>query len=183
MGWAAIVSGIALTAALGLLGTFLATKNQIYDRIAEVSFVVFGVTAIITALLVADQFPDGGLGMTVLTIAGIGGASIVGLGELGTMLRVVDFRRIGMPVTIGFLAFLVWVGVVAVLAIGDQRFPAAFGWLGIGSIVVGVGTMLWIIRKPGVVSGDADPGAGMWLFFIPLVGIIAWLIWLGLVIP
>jgi hypothetical protein len=182
MAWIPAAAGVALAAAIGLLGAFFATKNELYDRVAELAFVVFGVTGIGTALMVAGQFPDAGIGIAILTAVGIVGAGAVGLGELGTMLRLVDFRRISMPVTIGFLAFLIWVGVVAVLAIGDDRFPTAFGWLGIGSIAVGVATMLWIVRKPGVVSGDADPGVAMWLFFAPLAGIVAWLAWLGFVI-
>ncbi len=60
-------------------------------------------------------------------------------------------------------------------------FPTLLGWLGLASILFGVAVIGWIAREPGVLSGEREPArAPMTAFFVPLVGIVLWMVWLGL---
>jgi hypothetical protein len=118
-----------------------------------------------------------------LTAAGAIGTAVLGLSELGSALKLVDFRRIAGLTTVGFLAFLVWIGGVsiAILATPASAFPATLGWLGLVSIVLGIAVVAWITRTPGVLAGQAEPDPGvMSFFFVPLAGMVAWMVWLGL---
>lgn len=182
MAWTAIAAGLALALAIGLLAAFFATKNPRYDRVAEWAFVAFAVLAIATMWTAAERLAASGVAITAVTIIGIAGVAALGLGELGSSLRLVDFRRIAGAMALAFQAFLLWVGAISILVVAGDTFPAAFGWLGIVSIVVGIATMLWIIRKPGVMGGEREPGKEMWLFFLPLAGIVVWMIWLGVLL-
>jgi hypothetical protein len=55
MGWLAIGAGLAFGAAMALLAAFFATSDERYDRIAEWSFVAFGILGVPTALQLADR--------------------------------------------------------------------------------------------------------------------------------
>ncbi len=163
------------------LATFFATKNQRFDRVAEWSFVAFALLAIPTIVTIGGRVPNGGPALPVATVVGIVGVTAVGLGELGSTLKLVDFRRIAPLVTLGFLAFLAWIGIASVLVVSGGGLPVNLGWLGIGSIVLGVAIVAWIVREPGVMTGQREPGrTEMVAFFVPMVGVVAWMVWLGL---
>jgi hypothetical protein len=162
IGWLADMSAIAFAVAMGMLTAFFVTNDQRYDRVAEWAFVVFAIAAIPTMLATAAQFPNGGIVVGVVTAVGIVGVALVGLGELGTALRLVDFRRISPLVTVGFVAFLVWIGVISLLIVAGTELPTALGWLGILTIVVGAAIIAWIIRVPGVMTKHATRIAARW---------------------
>jgi hypothetical protein len=182
MGWLAIAAGVLFGAALAFLSVFFVTKDERFDRIAEWCFVLFTLCAIPTMLSVAGLFPDGGPVIPIATAIGILSVAVVGLAELGTTLRLVDFRRIAPIVTVAFLGFLVWIGITSVVIVGQGGgLPAALGWLGIVAIVLGIGIVAWITRQPGVIGGDREPSRGpMIAFVIPMAGIVGWLVLLGL---
>ncbi len=82
--------------------------------------------------------------------------------------------------TLGFLGFLLWIGATSVLVIVDEGVPSALGWLGLASIASGIAIIAWIMRRPGVMRGDVEPGrAGLLAFFVPMAGIVAWMACLG----
>lgn len=181
MGWIAGAAGVAFAGALVLLATFFATKDQRFDRVAEWLFVAFAALAIPTMLAVAERLTSQGLTVGVVTAVGIGGVGVLGLGELGSSLRLIDFRRIAPVMTIGFLGFLAWIGAVSILMITGGGLPETLGWFGLGTIAVGMSIVLWIVRVPGVMSGEREPPMGhMAIFFVPMAGIVAWMVWLGL---
>ena len=182
MGWLAAGAGIFFGLALVLLMAFFVTKDERLDRVAEWCFVAFALLAVPTILKVAGLLSDGGLIVQAATALGVIGVAAIGLGELGSTLRLVDFRRIATAVTLGFLGFLSWIGLVSVAMVsGTGGLPLVLGWLGIVSIVVGLAIVFWILRRPGVMGGDALPGSGeMASFIMPMSGIVVWMIWLGL---
>jgi hypothetical protein len=182
MGWLAVAAGVLFGAALAMLSAFFVTKNERFDRIAEWCFVLFALCAIPTILSIANLFPDAGLAISVATVVGLVSVTIVGLAELGTTLSLVDFRRIAPIVTVAFLGFLVWIGLISVLIVAQGGgLPAGLGWLGIVAIVLGIAIVAWITRQPGVIGGEREPGRGpMLAFVVPMAGIVGWLVLLGL---
>src|SRR3990172_12024022 len=94
MGWLAGAAGGLFGLALALLAAFFVTKNKSFDRLAEWSFVAFAVLAIPTMLTVSDRLANGGVVTQVATLVGIAGVAVVGLGELGSTLRLIDFQRV-----------------------------------------------------------------------------------------
>ena len=180
IGWVAAGAGITFGLSLLMLALFFVRHDARFDRVAEWSFVAFALMAIPTIVSVAGLFPDTGLVIGVATVVAVVGVAVVGLGELGSTLSLVEFRRIGPLVTLGFLAFLGWIGTVSVITLGGGRLPASLGWLGLGSIVLGILSVVWLVRLPGVTTGAKEPSPGqMAVFFVPMIGIVGWMIWLG----
>jgi len=183
MGLLAIGAGLAFGAAIAFLAAFFKTKVERYDRIAEWGFVVFAVLGIPAMVATAWRLADGGPVVGWATILGGAGVLGLGLGELGSLSGRVDFRRIAPAMTAGFLLFLVWIGAMSWVGLATGGLPPALGLLGIGSIVVAIAIVMWIMRDPLVRRAEKNPGtAGMTLFFMPLVGLVAWMVWLGLVL-
>ncbi|HET9681535.1 MAG TPA: hypothetical protein VFP19_05800 [Candidatus Limnocylindrales bacterium] len=182
MGWLAIGAGVAFGTAMALLASFFVTKDERYDRAAEWSFVAFGLLGVPAAIAIADRLSGAGPASNVVAGLGIAGIAATALGELGTTLGLLDFRRVAAILSLAFVAILLWVGGASVLALSTGAFPAAAGWLGLATIVVVLALFVAIaIRTPGMFTGAADPPRGpMVAFFVPLVGIVAWLVWMGI---
>ena len=177
----AVVAGVTFGGAIALLAAFFATKVERYDRIAEWSFVVFGACAVPTIVTVGGRLPVGSTVGTVVTVIGAAGAAAIGLGELGSSLHLVDFRKISALITLAFVAFLLWIGAVSVITLASGGLPIGLGWLGLVSIILGVGIIGSLARVPGVLTGVAEPPrAQMVAFFVPMLGIVGWMVWLGL---
>ncbi len=181
VGWLAVAAGLAFGLALIMLMAFFVTRVERFDRLAEWSFVVFALCAIPTIVAVPDRLSGSGPLTTIATAIGVASVATVGLGELGSALRLVDFRRVAPLMTIGFVGFLLWIGVVSVIAIAGDGLPAGLGWLGLAAIVLGIATVAWIVRLPGVMRGEREPPQwAMIVFFVPMIGIVTWMVWLGL---
>jgi hypothetical protein len=176
----AMVAGLAFGGAIALLARFFATKVERYDRAAEWAFVVFAACAIPTIATVGPRLPGGGTVSAIVTVVGLAAAAVIGLGELGSSLHVVDFRRIAPAITAAFFAFIGWIGAVSILTVTSGGLPTGLGWLGIVTLVLGVAIIAWIVREPGVLTGKREPRSSqMTAFFVPMIGIVAWMIWLG----
>jgi hypothetical protein len=178
-----VAAGAALTfgAALGLLAMFFATKDDRFDRAAEWSFVGFAILAVPMVLSVGGRFANAGATIVVATVLGVGGAVVLGLGELAMTLKVVDFRRLAPAMALAFVAYLGWIGIVGVLTIaGAGDLPLALGWLAVLSIIVTIAAVGWILATPGVPVGAAEPSrTQMIAFVLPLVGVIGWMLGLA----
>lgn len=184
MGVVVAGAGISFGLALVLLAAFFRTQIQLLDRLAEWCFVLFGILGVVGIVGVRDWMGDGmaGVAGTALTAVGVAGAAVMGLAELGSVLRLVDFRRIAGLTTVAFLLFLLWVAGVSAVALttAPTPMPTSLAWLGVISIASGVAIVAWIVRTPGVITGDAEPGStAMTVFFLPMVGIVAWMLWLS----
>ena len=69
----------------------------------------------------------------------------------------------------------------AAQAIVSGGLPSELGWFGLATIALGVVIVGWILRTPGVLRGDAEPRPEqMRIFFVPMIGMVAWMAWLGL---
>lgn len=180
MGGLSIGAGVILGAAILLLWRFFQTGDTRMDRLAEVGFVVFAVLAAPTILAVGERFGDDPV-RRAATIGGVAGVVVLGLGELGSLLGLLDFRRIGAIVGLAFVVFLGWIGVTSAGLLDGESLPAGLGWLGLGSIVVGVSTIVPLSLQTGREGGDTVPSGRRMLFvLLPIAGVVAWLIWLGL---
>lgn len=181
MSWIAIVAGISFGLALALLAAFFVTSDQRYDRVAEWCFGLFAVAMVPTMLTVADLLATLGLAGTALTIIGVLSVAIIGIGEVGSSLGLIDFRRVAMVITAAFVGFLAWIGGVSVVNLDSGALPAGLGWLGVTAIVAGAVIIGLILRDPAVARGEREPGKGLLAaFFVPLSGVVAWIVWLGL---
>jgi hypothetical protein len=181
----AIAAGVVFGVSLVLLTVFFRTQNLRADLIATWGFVVFAVLVVPVMLTVRDRIGADSLVVTGLTVAGILGAVALGVAEAATALKLIDFRRVSALATLGFVLFLVWIGGVSaiVVASASPALPVVLGWVGLASIVLGLAIIVWIVRKPGVMSGDTAPdGTAMTAFLLPLAGVVAWLAWLGLLL-
>jgi hypothetical protein len=177
----AMVAGIAFGSAIVLLASFFVTKVERYDRLAEWAFVVFAICAVPTVAIVGGRLPGSSTVNAVVTVLGATGAAVIGLGELGVTLHVVDFRKISALITVAFLAFLLWIGAVSVVVVTSGGLPVGLGWLGLVAIILGIAIIGSLVRVPGVLTGTAQPPrVQMVAFFVPMAGIVAWMLWLGL---
>lgn len=166
--------------ALAMLAAFFRTQDVRYDRLAEWSFVAFALLGVPTILATAGLLPVHQVAVPVLTGLGVAGVVALGVGEAGTTLGILDFRRIAVPVTIAFVAFLVWIGGVSVLVVLDGRLGAGVGWLGIVTILSGLGTTGWMAARRGVLTGERAPStAQVAVLLLVVVGIVGWMVWLG----
>jgi len=188
VGWMAIAAGIVFGLSLVLLTAFFRTQDQRMDFFATWGFVVFSILSVPVMLAVLDRMGAQGVALTALTAltaAGVLGVALLGVTEAVTGLKLIDFRRVAAATTIGFILFLVWVGGVSLIILtgANAAFPATLGWLGLAAIVIGLAIIVWIVRLPGVMTGETEPSqAALVAFFLPLAGIVAWLGWLGLVL-
>ena len=179
MVWISAGAGLSFGLALGLLTAFFVTREERYDRVAEWAFVVFAVLAVPTILAVGNHLPPG-IVTSVATALGVIGVVAIGLGEIGTALRLVDFRRIANFVALGFFGFLVWIGLVSLLVVSAGGLPSPLGWFGVVVIAAGLVITALVVRTPGVMTGEHEPPVGqMAAFLAPVLGIVAWLMWLG----
>jgi hypothetical protein len=185
VGWVAIAAGVLFGLSVVLLAAFFRTRDERMDVVATWGFVAFAVASVPVMLAARDRIGAGDALVTGITAAGIVGVGVLGLAEAATGLRLIDFRRVALATTIGFVLFLLWIGGLSATIVGSSS-PALtvnLGWLGLASILAGLAVLTWIIRKPGVLTGDAEPSqTAMFTFFLPLAGIIAWLVWLGLLL-
>ncbi|NJD29515.1 MAG: hypothetical protein FIA92_14630 [Chloroflexi bacterium] len=179
MPWIAVGAGVLFGLALLCLVAFFVTKDARFDRIAEWAFVGFAVLAVPTIVAANGQLAGGALEALVMW-AGILGVGFIGLGELAITLRLIEFRRVAAVITMGFLAFLAWIGAVSVLAIANGALPVELGWLGIVSIALGILIVAWLASQPGVLTAEREPSRiQMGAFLVPMAGIVVWLVWLG----
>jgi hypothetical protein len=173
-------AGVLFGLALVLLTAFFVTKVETFDRIAEWAFVAFGLLAVPTILATAGRFSGNDALVTALTAVGVAGAAVVGLGELVITLHLIDFRRVAALITVGFLAFLAWIGAVSVLVIAGGGLPVELGWVGVLVIVTGVAIVLAMARQPGMITGEREPPtSALVAFVVPMIGVVVWMIWLG----
>lgn len=178
MVYVGMAAALSLAGAMVLLTLFFATRNERYDRIAEALFVAFGVLQLPVVVVVSGgtQSP-----LAYISVGlGLAGAAGIAIGELLSLLGLIDFRRVAGPLTLAFLAFLAWIGLTSVEMLGSPLYPAALAWLGIASIAAGTLIVASMMLTPGVIRGDREPGRlQMLTFFAPLTGMVAWMLWLA----
>ena len=183
MAFAGAGAGILFGVSVGGIALFLRTNDERLDHIAEWAFVAFGIVSSVLILSASGHLDAIGPVATGRTVLGVAAVVAVGLGELGTAIRIVDYRRIASLVAAGFFAFLIWIGAVSLLLVASDRrtLPAGLGWLGLAAIAVGIVLAGLIVRRPGVMRGDSQPdGRLMVAYVIPAAAIVVWLTWLGL---
>jgi len=183
MTWIVAATGMTFGAALSCLALFFVTSRERFDRIAEWLFVAFAILAVPTVLAVASRLPSTGPIVPVVSAIGIVGAVGIGVGELATTLRVIDFRRLAPWVTGAFLAFVAWIGLVALEIVMAGGLPVALGWFGLATVGAGLLIVVSIVRRPGVLRGEVEPPRTQLVaFIVPMAGIVVWLVWLGVVL-
>lgn len=178
--WLGTGAALAFGGGLVLLAVFFATKDERFDHGSEIAFVIFAVLVIPVIVAVRDQLAPSWSLAPIVAIVGIVGVAVVGLAELGFFLRVIDFRKVAGVITLAFLGYLAWIGATSVAMLSTTAFPTALGWLGLGSMALAALIIGLVSLTPGVMRGDRDPSrVQMGSFFLPLVGMVAWMIWLA----
>jgi len=179
MAWLAGGAGISFGLALGLLAAFFITRDARLDRLSEWAFVVFAILATPTILAVGDRLGDRPA-ITAITAAGIVAVLAVGLSELAMTRQLVDFRRLAPVVSVAFLGFIAWIALASLFVLTGSSLPTGLGWLGIAAVALGAGVTGLLARRPGVLSGEQEPDRRVAIMLVvPLVGIVAWMVWLG----
>lgn len=166
--------------ALAMLAAFFRTQDARYDRLAEWSFVAFALLGVPTIFATAGLLPAHQVAVPIFTGLGIVGVVALGVSEAGTTLGLLDFRRVAVPVTVAFVAFLAWIGGVSVLVVLDGRLGTGVGWLGIVTILAGLGTTGWMAAQRGILTGERAPSnPQVAVLLLVVVGVVAWMVWLG----
>jgi hypothetical protein len=177
MGWIGGAAGASFAIALWLLAAFMVTGRARLDRFAEWAFIAFGVLGAVTAAAAGalSQSPVVSAGVTVLGVAGCLG---LGIAELGVTLRLVDWRRVELPVTVAFVTVLAWIAAVSALAIGGGPLPQPLGWLGLAGLLSGALAVAASARMNTDRHGHR-PSATLVMAVPSLLAVAAWMGWLG----
>ncbi len=181
MGVSAILAGVSLLAAAGLLMTFFATDSEIADRASNWFFLAFYGLAI-WAMVEAHRFYVGQAAwMWALTIIGVVAAAVSFVLTLMVLTGRVDFTRVAVLNTLTFVAVLVWMLGVSILILVEGGLPTALGWFGVGVMTVSGIVVASLAADRDLMTGARRPGAVMnTVFAIILLGLVSWLLWLGL---
>lgn len=178
---AAFGAAAAFVAAALLLSAFFATNDRRFDRLAEWAFVAFAGFAIVLAILVRQHLGAGSAVVTLVSAVGIAGVAVVGLLELLSTLGRIDFQRYGQSAALGFAAWLLWIAGVSALGLADGTLPAGLGWLGLATVVASLIVVGRFAADRELIRAERAPGiAQMAPMLAVFVGVVAWLVWLGL---
>jgi len=175
-GAAAAFAGAAL-----LLSAFFATGDRRFDRVAEWAFVAFAGFAIALALVVQQRLgPETGE-VVLVTSLGIAGVAVLGALELLSTLGRIDFQRYGISAALGFAAWLLWIAGVSALGLARGTLPVGLGWLGLAAVAASLIVVARFATDRELIRAERAPGlAEMAPLLAVFVGIVAWLVWLGL---
>jgi len=176
-----IGSAAAFALAALLLGAFFATNDRRLDRLAEWCFVVFAALAVALAVLVQQRLGPVSEVAIFVTAIGIAGVILVGLLELLSTLGRIDFQRYGISAALGFAAWLLWIAGVSALGLARGTLPVGLGWLGLAAVAASLIVVARFATDQELIRAERAPGlAEMAPLLAVFVGIVAWLVWLGL---
>lgn len=180
-GLAALGAGVFFGLSMALLIVFFVTKNEQADRWSERSFLVFFVLAAVVIYEIHRRYVDRSPLVWVATIAGLAGMAVSFVLELLVTARRVEFTRVAPLLTGGFVVFILWLLAASAMILAFGGLPAELGWLGVVAVVVAIGVIGWLVRDPAMMKGERSPTqVEMALSVVPFIGVIAWLVWLGL---
>ncbi len=184
MGVAAVLAGVSLFVASGLLIVFFVTENETADRASNWVFVAFYVLMVWTVIEVHRFYVDEAAWVWAATVVALVVLVLLFVTQLLIVLGRLDFRRVAIATTIGFVVILLWMLATSVLVISEGGLPEALGWFGIGVITIAVVVIGISATDRELIMGEKTPGPVVnVLYGLVLLGLTAWLIWLGAATP
>ncbi len=127
-----VISGIALALFFGGRGTFWGPVNDIFISLTMIALVL---PIVAVDRMAGDSVPW----LRAVTLITLAGALLVAVGQSLLVAGVLSLEGSYVTGGIGFIAILLWMIVVAYLALGVGVLPAAVGWfavLALGLVVV-----------------------------------------------
>lgn len=158
---ALVISGVALALFFGGAGAFWGPVNDM--------FLVVTVLALILPILAVDRLAaQQGVGwMRFVSIATIVGVVVIAVGQTALVLRLLTLDGSYVTGGIGFIAIIVWLVALPILAFGSAVLPSTVGWAAIAVLV--------LIGVEALVAAAAM-GPLLWIASIALLGaLVAWL--------
>jgi hypothetical protein len=180
MGAAAIIAGITLVLGAGLLIVFFATENATADRASNWFFAAFYAAMAWTVVDVNRLYAPDVPVMWVATVITLVVLAFLFVTALLFVLGRLDFTKVAIPVTLGFVVVLLWMLAASVVIVVQGVLPVALGWFGVAVIAVAIVAVALSATDREVLTGEKVPAPGITaLFGVVLVGLAAWLVWLG----
>ena len=166
-GISAVVAVITLLIAGVAIGLFFGGAGYFWGPVNDV-FISATTVALILPMLAVDRMAgDAAPWLRAVTIIGIVGAILVAVGQLLLVAGVISLQDSFVTGGLGFLAILVWMVALVVLAFGIGAIPSTIGWL--------AALALAFVGATAVV-GIATQGPWLWVACIVLLGsLMAWL--------
>ena len=181
MGVSAVLAGVSLFLASGLLIAFFVTENETVDRASNWLFVVFYVFMGWTMIEVHGLYVDVAAWAWVLTLIGVAVLAFLLVVQVLVALGGLDFRRVAIATTVGFVVILLWMLGASILIVAEGRLPTALGWLGVAVIGAAMVVLGISATDRELMMGEQTPGPLInALYGLVLVGVSVWLFWLGL---
>jgi hypothetical protein len=184
VGASAVLAGVSLLVASGLLIVFFVTENETADRASNWAFTGFYAFMAWTVVEVHRFYVDEAGWVWAATIVALVVLAFLFVAQLAIVLGRVDFRSVAIATTVGFVVILLWMLATSVVIITQGGLPEALGWFGVGVITLSVVVIGASAIDRELILGEKTPGPVMnALYGLVLVGLTAWLIWLGLAPP
>lgn len=181
IGFAAVLAGVSFALAMSLLITFFVTNDQRADRWAERVFLVFFVLAALVVYEIHLRYVAQSPLVWVATIAALGALGGLFVAETLVTTGRIQFDRVAAFQTGGFAVFVLWILAASALILTFGGLPASVGWLGVVAVAIALAVIGWLVRDPKLVRGERAPTtAENALTTLPFIGVVAWLVWLGL---
>jgi hypothetical protein len=158
---ALVLAGIALALFFGGAGAFWGPVNDL--------FIVVTALALILPILAVDRLAgEGGAGwMRLVSIVAIAGAIILAVGQTALVLGFITLEDSYVIGGVGFMAIVVWLVTLPILAFGSGLLPTTVGWAAIAVLV--------LIGVEALVAAAAM-GPLLWIASIALLAaLVAWL--------
>jgi hypothetical protein len=159
---ALVISGIALALFFGGAGAFWGPVNDL--------FLVVTVVALILPILAVDRLAaQHGVGwMRFVSVIAIVGVVVIAVGQTALVLGFLSLDGSYVTGTIGFIAVIVWLVALPVLAFASGALPTTVGWAAIAVLVLivveAVVAMVMMGPLVGVASVALLAALSVWLW-------------------
>jgi hypothetical protein len=182
-----IAGGVVAIIAGALLVAFFATGNDRLGRANDAGLAITAVLLLPFAVVLNDQFPETGVLVPMLTIAGVVALLVTAVASALTAAGRLSARQLVVWQGGSFVVLYGWMVGMGAASLWFQRLAAAPAWIAIGAgaiLVVAIISMSLEARRLGGWSAMGEmrrpPLLAMVAMALSLLGLPAWTIWLGL---
>lgn len=179
-----LVAAGSFAGSMLLLVAYERTKRSWLGWAESLAFLVLYVSLGVLVVGLHRDFVDGAPALIwTSTIVGAAGAAVALGAETATLFFGVPFTRVATLVTVAFGAILLWMAGFSVAGLVGETLPTGLGWLGVSMVALAIFLMGLMARDPALLRGERAPAPGeLAAGAIPFLAIVAWLVWLGLVL-
>lgn len=157
-----VISAITLALFFGGAGAFWGPINDV--------FVAFTTLLLVLPILAVLRLASGQVGpwFTILSVAAIGGAIVIAIGQLSLVARLVSLQTSFVVGGVGVVPLLLWVAGLAYLGIARDVIPAGIGYLAGGMLALAAVATVSSMALPASITTAAS---------VALVGTLAAWMW------